>query len=428
MKPSRKQGLELWYLRAGGGLGADDMDIPEGIFMLGNVPHDWLFQHVSCVIHHGGAGTTAAGIATGKPSVVVPFFGDQPFWGAMVARAGAGPLPVPYKQLTADKLAEAIAEALKPETLEKAKELGAKIKEENGCEQGGKSFHDMLNVDSLRCSLLPGRVAVWQAAQTKIRLSALAAAVLADKGLIDFADLRLYRPREYDTEDGPWDPISGGASALIGTVASLAMGVADFPIEIFRAAKNKYQTQKNEAKDAAGQGSSSGSSTHALNSGSDSRLDLGLSALEINEPSPIETPETLEQLSIPSTKTLCQSSNRSFESPTSPETPLPSTSSIGASRGRSLREALRGSFPTSRSCSRESEASPSCLKRCTTPTGSSPTKFDLNKMTLENTTRAGKGISRIVAAGIKSPLDFTLGLARGFHNAPKLYGDDTVRP
>ena len=48
-----------------------------------------------------------------------------------------------------------------------------------------------------------------------------------------------YRPREYDSEDGPWDPISGGASALLGTISSLAMGFADFPIEIIRALKSK---------------------------------------------------------------------------------------------------------------------------------------------------------------------------------------------
>jgi hypothetical protein len=146
---------------------------------------------VSAVVHHGGAGTTAAGIATGKPTVVVPFFGDQPFWGAMVARAGAGPLPIPYKQLTADKLAAALIEALKPETLERAKELGFKIKEENGCEVGGKSFHDLLDVDTLRCSLAPSRAAVWRVKRTKTRLSAFAANVLASENLLDFADLKL---------------------------------------------------------------------------------------------------------------------------------------------------------------------------------------------------------------------------------------------
>lgn len=184
-------GIRALVSKGWGGLGADALGIPEGVFMLGNVPHDWLFQHVSAVVHHGGAGTTAAGIATGKPTVVVPFFGDQPFWGAMVARAGAGPLPIPYKQLTAEKLAAAITEALKPETLAKAKELGASIKEENGTEVGGKSFHDLLDVDTLRCTLAPSRVAVWRVKRTQTRLSAFAANVLASEGLLDFADLKL---------------------------------------------------------------------------------------------------------------------------------------------------------------------------------------------------------------------------------------------
>ena len=91
----KKAGVRALVSKGWGGLGADAVGIPEGVFMLGNVPHDWLFQHVSAVVHHGGAGTTAAGIATGKPTIVIPFFGDQPFWGAMVARAGAGPVPYP---------------------------------------------------------------------------------------------------------------------------------------------------------------------------------------------------------------------------------------------------------------------------------------------------------------------------------------------
>jgi UDP:flavonoid glycosyltransferase YjiC (YdhE family) len=51
--------------------------------MLGNIPHDWLFDgdRVTAVVHHGGAGTTAIGLAKGRPTVVVPFFGDQGFWG-----------------------------------------------------------------------------------------------------------------------------------------------------------------------------------------------------------------------------------------------------------------------------------------------------------------------------------------------------------
>lgn len=188
----KKAGVRALVSKGWGGLGGDSLEVPENIFMLGNVPHDWLFQHVSCVVHHGGAGTTAAGITAGKPTIVVPFFGDQPFWGAMIARAGAGPPPIHSKQLTADKLAEAIKEALKPSMLEKAKELASKIAQEKGTDVAAKSFNDHLDVDKMRCSLSPSRVATWRLRRTKTLFSPLAATVLANEGLISFADLKLY--------------------------------------------------------------------------------------------------------------------------------------------------------------------------------------------------------------------------------------------
>ncbi len=187
----KKTGQRALVSKGWGGFGADEMGIPDGVFMLGNVPHDWLFKHVSCVVHHGGAGTTAAGIALGKSTVVVPFFGDQPFWGAMVAKAGAGPVPVPYKQLTADKLAESILEALKPKTLQRAQELGARIGSEKGTEIGAESFHKKLDIDTLRCTLCPSRAAVWRVKRTTVRLSAFAATTLANEGLLEFSDLKL---------------------------------------------------------------------------------------------------------------------------------------------------------------------------------------------------------------------------------------------
>ena len=159
--------------------------------MLGNVPHDWLFQRVSCVVHHGGAGTTAAGIKAGKPTLIVPFFGDQPFWGAMVARAKAGPDPIAYKKLTADNLAESINFCLKPETVEQAREYGERIREEKGTDTGGQSFHSHLNIGSLRCSLAPSRTAVWRLRRSQVRLSPLAAATLVDEGILQYSDLKL---------------------------------------------------------------------------------------------------------------------------------------------------------------------------------------------------------------------------------------------
>lgn len=57
----KKAGVRALVSKGWGGLGGDDLSIPDNIFMLGNVPHDYLFKHVSAVVHHGGAGTTAAG-------------------------------------------------------------------------------------------------------------------------------------------------------------------------------------------------------------------------------------------------------------------------------------------------------------------------------------------------------------------------------
>lgn len=71
-----RAGVRALVSKGWGGLGSNDLQVPDNVFLLGNVPHDWLFQHVSAVCHHGGAGTTAAGIAAGKPTIVVPFFGD----------------------------------------------------------------------------------------------------------------------------------------------------------------------------------------------------------------------------------------------------------------------------------------------------------------------------------------------------------------
>lgn len=236
----RKTGQRALVSKGWGGLGGNELDKPEGVFMLGNCPHDWLFQHVSCVVHHGGAGTTAAGIALGRPTVIVPFFGDQPFWGAMVARAGAGPLPVPYKELTADGLSNAILQALKPETLERANELGELIREEKGCEAGAASFHSQMNVDSLRCMMSPGRVAVWRVKTngpktSDIRLSAFAATVLGNEGMLDVNQLKPYRPIEYAVEEHVVLSNLSGPNPVLSSLGSFASGVIHWPVNVGKA-------------------------------------------------------------------------------------------------------------------------------------------------------------------------------------------------
>ncbi|KAH6651632.1 glycosyltransferase family 28 domain-containing protein [Truncatella angustata] len=386
-------GVRALVSKGWGGLGADSVGIPDGVFMLGNCPHDWLFKHVSAVCHHGGAGTTAAGIQAGKPTIVVPFFGDQPFWGAMVAKAGAGPEPIPYKKLTGEGLAEAIRTALKPETQERAKELGEKIREEKGSDVGGQSFHQHLDVDSLRCSVAPSRVAVWRVRRSNFRLSALAAAALVDGGFLQYSDLKLFRSREYSTEDEPWDPISAVTSALVGDIGSIGMAIADFPRDVFKAAKGRPKPKE---------------SSDNVDSPS---TDTGA-----------QTPGAAEHAStqvVPGTPGA--EADRQLVS--SPELTPTNESSLSLAQSVSAASALS-------STSTRSTGHPPPPKRVrsesSTPQRGGAASPSLNDH-LDRALGAGKSINNVVTTGVKTPMNFCLGLARGFRNAPKLYNDDTVR-
>ncbi|WP_350605929.1 glycosyltransferase [Pseudoalteromonas sp. MER144-MNA-CIBAN-0113] len=110
--------------------------LPQGMIAVDQVPHSWLFSRVCGVVHHGGAGTTAAALRAGKPSIVIPFFGDQPFWGNRVHSLGAGAAPIPLKKLTVERLAAGIREVTTNQTIiEHAAALGANLREEHGVEK-----------------------------------------------------------------------------------------------------------------------------------------------------------------------------------------------------------------------------------------------------------------------------------------------------
>lgn len=127
--------------------GLSKADLPDTVFMVDSIPHSWLFSRVAAVVHHGGAGTTAAGLRAGVPTIVIPFFGDQPFWGQRVAELGAGLEPIPRKQLTAERLAKAIHRAMTDQFMrQRATDLGAKIRAENGIANA------VAIVQSLMCS------------------------------------------------------------------------------------------------------------------------------------------------------------------------------------------------------------------------------------------------------------------------------------
>jgi UDP:flavonoid glycosyltransferase YjiC (YdhE family) len=127
----------------GGWAEAQRPERSDHILTLASAPHDWLFPRVSAVVHHGGAGTTAAGLRAGRPTLVVPFFADQPFWGRRVNDLGAGPPPLSPKKLTADHLARAIHQtATDPGMRARAAAVGEKIRGEDGVERAAEIILD----------------------------------------------------------------------------------------------------------------------------------------------------------------------------------------------------------------------------------------------------------------------------------------------
>lgn len=118
-----------------GGLTAGDAP-SDDVLVIDAAPHDWLFDRVVAVVHHGGAGSTAAGLRAGKPSLICPFLGDQPFWGARVRDIGAGPEPLPAKKLAAG-LTERLGDLVRNEEYRlRSARLGEIIRAEDGLGRG----------------------------------------------------------------------------------------------------------------------------------------------------------------------------------------------------------------------------------------------------------------------------------------------------
>jgi len=102
------------------------------VLYLDAVPHQWLLPRCKMIIHHGGAGTTSAGLQAGIPNVVIPHTADQPFWGNRVQAICAGPKPIPVKKLSVENLTWAIVEAEGEVLRKRAQAIGQVLREENG--------------------------------------------------------------------------------------------------------------------------------------------------------------------------------------------------------------------------------------------------------------------------------------------------------
>ncbi|KAF2757695.1 UDP-Glycosyltransferase/glycogen phosphorylase [Pseudovirgaria hyperparasitica] len=366
-------GVRALVSKGWGGLGGNDT-APDNVFFLGNTPHDWLFPQVQAVIHHGGAGTTAMGLKCGRPTMIVPFFGDQPFWGAMVAEKKAGAHEcIPFKSLTTELFAKGIKECLTDEAKENAQVIAHSIEAEgDGAANAVKAFHHNLPMQgshSMRCSLLEERVAVWHMKGTKLRLSSLAADVLVDRKKLKWSQLRLIRHKDWNDFGGPGEPLTGGGTALVRTTASAAKGVIEVPVNMVRSIKRREkhaekkkklrQRQEKELEKVSSDGLA------------DAKIVSSHPETDAHQPS-------ADQLTRQDTDPMLDRARR-------PKVERNDTnlSKISADPSENFVE--------------------------------------------ENVHHTLHSAGKVGSAILKAPMELSLAVAQGFHNAPRLYGDETVR-
>lgn len=380
-------GVRAVVSRGWGGMG-DGVKIPDAVYIVDNVPHDWLFPKVDIVIHHGGAGTTAVGLKCGKPTMIVPFFGDQPFWGARVADAGAGAKQcLPLKKLNVENFAAGIRECLSAESELHAKEIAKSIAlEGDGAINAVDSFHRCLPLGpqsqsksddrqaryqygrhSMRCSILHDRVATWCVNGTHARLCALAAELLVENDCLKWHQLGLARHYEWNDFRGPGEPVTGAAGAALASLHEAVRGI----IKIREKTKKDYERYE-------------------------------------------------------------RTKRRKKRRTVADAVVLPGQ--IGhAIRGQSTIESVKSNYAKAKNeVNLEGEAQPSKfmsqahngqlgLSRTITPSNVHQAKAVILK-------DVGEGIAHSAKAVVSVPFDVWYALALGFRNAPRLYGDPTVRP
>ncbi|KAL3421045.1 glycosyltransferase family 28 domain-containing protein [Phlyctema vagabunda] len=410
-------GVRALVSKGWGGLGEDN--VPENIYMLDNTPHDWLFPRVTAVVHHGGAGTTAIGLKCGKPTMVVPFFGDQQFWGSMIGKAGAGPDPVPYKDLTPEKLAEGIKYCLTDEAREAVGKIAQDIEAEgDGAKNAVKSFHRSLVLrgkGSMRCSILEDRCAVWILKRTDLRLSALAAEILVEKKKITWKQLRLIRHNEWNDFEGPGEPVSGVATALMSTVAGAAAGVGSVPFRLAKSSKRranlvKRKKRKEEKAEAK-------------------RLSKGLDSTEASEAQDLSLNNT--QVDGVAEKDHAQPNGKVVGTTPSGDAPDDNVTNGNPSKGTtSAKQKTRitsGHGLGKHTTSGEPLSPQHEVDESATDNDSILSRNPEEHIAGEVAQDVGLGIGQTAEAIARAPMDLSIAVAQGFHNAPRLYGDTTVR-
>ena len=125
--------------------------------LLSSIPHDWLYKQCSGVMHHGGAGTTAVGLASGLPTIICAFFGDQGIWGQMIERHGCGKMISAHDNITASSIQNALVYCQRSDVKEAAVRMGQRIVEDSSSGKAVKAavdaFHKQLPIELVACDV-----------------------------------------------------------------------------------------------------------------------------------------------------------------------------------------------------------------------------------------------------------------------------------
>ncbi|KAJ5538275.1 hypothetical protein N7494_007754 [Penicillium frequentans] len=171
------------------------------IFVLDNVPTDWLIPRVSIVFTHGNVPTISTAIRHGKPMVSFPLLRDQPFWSSAIHRSCIGPEPIQENDCSTEILVDAVRYCMRPETREAAQRISLQIQQENALENAVSSFHSHLNWDNFRCCVTKTDPAIYQMrTRPSIKLSAVAVAILMRVKAMRISGLELIKRQTYNTE------------------------------------------------------------------------------------------------------------------------------------------------------------------------------------------------------------------------------------
>ncbi|KAM0206651.1 hypothetical protein ACHAQI_008123 [Fusarium lateritium] len=223
----------------------------DDVFIVDEISHYWLFPRVAAVVIHMGAGTFSTALRLGKPMVMIPIAGDQPFWSHRVWKAGCAPEPIPLNGVTAELVASRLEETLSPNVCRNVEEMAKHLRQEEPGQfvfaRSALRTFEKVYANAGSCDLLPDRTAVWLHTVTNARLSAVAAEILITQGYIVQKDLHLIRHVQWPDLKSPGDPITGLISGLVmvfGRVLSASAslgGLARAPsilqggIQIFKA-------------------------------------------------------------------------------------------------------------------------------------------------------------------------------------------------